>query len=1059
MIDFPPRAQIVNYMRSALYGPLGGEGEVIEGTPFLRYMTGMLFPVGEEMSQGTSEVTATAEEASPTASGGTDSEPSTVDEMELAFEALPSAVGISFKVPDACVINCHVWAAQYVPQVGAGGKQRASRQWKRNPLSTEAKPNTVTVRKGVRAQDVLGGLARVVPRWRSRTDGTAIVTITVVNAQTAPNGRGLDPEQTLFQVGLRCQASEGKVMPYPEIVDAHGPDSEDTEVVFLYQDAVPYARGHGAAATWSEPRDGACDWVAVDFVPSVDVPYATFKLEKKFAKVIDARCLNVKFIDEASRPDVTKALGTLVDGYRQWIEGQRGEPVLAGFDEIGARLVERAASSLKRMEAGLQRLRKDDVAWKAFHLANRAMGFQMVLMKNLRRGPFPLASRPRAPELQLSGLLWRPFQVAFVLTLIESLLNEKSGDRDIVDVIWFPTGGGKTEAYLFITALELVRRRLVHGARDGATAVLSRYTMRLLTAQQFQRTSALMVSLELLRRSDASLGERPFTLGLWVGLGLTENSFREAHEAFTKELESSTPTNRFVLLACPHCGTEIFPRKPTRVRNRFQLEEFGIISTQSRFAFRCPSRECAFHDELPLNVIDEALYKSPPSMLLGTIDKFAMLAWDDRARVFFGGTDNESIPPSLVIQDELHLISGPLGSLAAPYEAAVDMIIGTRGTRPKRIGSTATIRNAADQVRGLYGREVAVFPSPCGRWDNAFFFSTNRDVPGRQYVGVMGQGYIKPVVAMVWTAAALLQSVSETAVTGAALDSYWTLLAYHNSRRELGRTLTAARDEVPARMQAIASSPARLRKLGEPLELSAQMVKSMSEALEALERKHSPSRPAEDLVPCTSIISVGVDVERLGLMLVNGQPKLTSEYIQATSRVGRGEDVPGLVVTLFSPSKPRDRSHYEDFRAYHESIYRHVEPTSVTPYALPARERTFHAALVALVRHALQWHRYDSAGMVEFDAPETKAAIEGLLRLMSACDPSEEAALRTFATDRLKQWGDFAEANNGLLYDNRQAGAQFPALLYVYGKPRGRALWPTMMSVRNVDEEIPVSVK
>lgn len=1058
MIDYPPRTQIVNYLRSALYGPLMGEDEAIEGTPFLRYMTGMLFPVGEEVTQGASEVTATAEEAPPVAASATEVEPSRIDEMELAFEALPSAVGLSFKVPDSASLKCSVWAAKYVPQAGEGGATRAARTWERRPLATEASPDSVTVKKDAREQDVLGGVARIVPRWRTRGDGTAIVTITVVNNQAAAKRGGLDAAQTLFQVGLKCEASAPGIMPYPEIVDTHGPKSEDSEVVFLYREAVPYARGHGAAATWDQPKSSMCRWVAIDYLPAVDVPYPTFKLEERFAKTVDARCLDLQFLDEASRADVLRALGTLVGAYGAWVANQSGVSLLPGFAEISKRLVDRAQATLARLKSGVRRLREDDVAWKAFRLANRAMGFQMVLMRNLKHGPYPLASRPRAPKLELTGLSWRPFQIAFVLVLLDSLLNEDSADRDIIDVIWFPTGGGKTEAYLFVTALELVRRRLVHGASDGATAVLSRYTMRLLTAQQFQRTSALMVSLELLRKSDRDLGERRFTLGLWVGLGLTENSFREAHKVYLEQLESATPENKFVLLACPYCGTEIFPSKPTRVRGKVQPAEVGIISTQSKFAFRCPNIDCEFNGELPLIVIDEALYKSPPSMLLGTIDKFAMLAWDDRARVFFGGLDDRSVPPSLVIQDELHLISGPLGSLAAPYEAAVDMIIRTRGAAPKRIGSTATIRNAAGQVKGLYGRDVAVFPSPCGRWDNAFFFSTNRAAPGRKYMGVMGQGYIKPVVAMVWTAAGLLQSVKETGITGDALDSYWTLLAYHNSRRELGRTLTAARDEVPARMEAISSSPTRLRKLGEPLELSAQMVKSMSEALVALERKHLPSKPAEDLVPCTSIISVGVDVDRLGLMLVNGQPKLTSEYIQATSRVGRG-DVPGLVVTLFSPSKPRDRSHYEDFRAYHGAIYRHIEPTSVTPYALPARERTLHAALVVLVRHALKWHKHDAAGQIDSDAPELKAAVEGLLTLMGDCDQAEDAAIRAFAAQRIKEWVDFAEANNGLLYENVQAGAQFPALLYPFGKPGGLALWPTMMSVRNVDEEILVSVR
>jgi hypothetical protein len=306
---------------------------------------------------------------------------------------------------------------------------------------------------------------------------------------------------------------------------------------------------------------------------------------------------------------------------------------------------------------------------------------------------------------------------------------------------------------------------------------------------------------------------------------------------------------------------------------------------------------------------------------------------------------------------------------------------------------------------------------------------------------------------MTWVSAALLQAVKEVSLPPDALDAYWTVLAYHNSRRELGRTLSAARGEVQERIKVIASSPARARVLGEPLELSAQMVKSLGEAIEALERPHGAAQPAVDFVPCTSIISVGVDLERLGVMLVNGQPKLTSEYIQASSRVGRAE-VPGLVVSLLSASKPRDRSHYEDFRAFHESLYRHVEPTSVTPYALPARERTLHAALVSVVRHATRYTRNDDARHVDFTDPVVVAAVDELRRLTAACDPSEADSTLALLAAHLRDWQDMSQSGGGLLYERRQAGMAFNALLCEYGRAAPGALWETMMSVRNVDAEV-----
>ena len=321
----------------------------------------------------------------------------------------------------------------------------------------------------------------------------------------------------------------------------------------------------------------------------------------------------------------------------------------------------------------------------------------------------------------------------------------------------------------------------------------------------------------------------------------------------------------------------------------------------------------------------------------------------------------------------------------------------------------------------------------------------------------MGQGYIKPVVAMAWTSAAVLQAAAEVRLDDKTLDSYWTLVAYHNSRRELGRTLSAARDEVQARIAAIASSEALVRQLGEPLELSAQMVKSLGEALEALERPHVVGHPAVDIVPCTSIISVGVDIDRLGVMLVNGQPKLISEYIQATSRVGRAK-VPGRGVYLLAATKPRARSHYEDFRAFHEAIYRHVEPTSVTPYALPARERTLHAALISVVRHATCYGGNDAAKTVNFDDPMVVSAISDLRRIMCASDPTEAGEIIALLDRRLSEWKEATESGMPLLYEARGVGKGFQALLAEYGRSRSGNLWPTMNSMRNVDAEVNLKI-
>ncbi len=1062
MIDYPPRTALVDYMRAVLYGPRDGEAEEISGTPFLRYMSGILFPSGLAVERAARTVAAAADDESAGADiGGEEGEQERG--LELAFEMLQAAVGLSFRAAEHAPITCSAWGACYEQAMGATGdgatarpRGRAGKRWRRRALATAESPEVIRIAPGSPPVPVFGGRAHVEARWRPRGDGTAIVTVTMVNMQGKDRGTGLDPALALFQVGLRCAAVDGFILPYPEVGTDHSPDSEESEVAFLYRESKPYARGHGAAATWDAPGSDGTPWVQIDFMPSVDVPAATFELEDDS---VDSRCVDIDFLSSAPRADVIGALSTLGVAYEKWIAGHESAGVEQRFAHVAATFISRANAWRDRMALGLDLLERDDDAWYAFRLANKAMGMQMVMAEAGRGGPFALAAARPVPAFALAGKRWRPFQVAFMLATLESCWDEASAHRETVDVIWFPTGGGKTEAYLFVAALELVRRRLVHGDLDTATAVLSRYTLRMLTAQQFQRTAALVVALELLRRGEAErLGSRSFSLGLWVGGGLTPNRFREAYDLFQEKLDTARPENPFQLQACPCCATEIFPAAPTGRAGKWRMHEFGVISTQGSFRFYCPNKACEFHPGLPLSVVDEALYECPPSILLGTLDKFAQMPWDARSRTFFGGPGDDSPPPSLILQDELHLISGPLGSISAPYEAAIETVLRLRGGVPKRIASTATIRNADDQVRGLYGRTCSVFPSPCGSWDDAFFFSTDRKKPGRKYVGVMGQGYTKPVVAMSWAAAALLQAPMEVPLDERDLDAYWTILAYHNSRRELGRTLTAAKDEVATRVKVIASEGAEVRQLREPMELSSQMVKSMSEALESLGRSHSARRPAVDFVPCTSIVSVGVDVGRLGAMLVNGQPKLTSEYIQATSRVGR-DKVPGLVVTLFSPAKPRDRSHYEDFRGYHESIYRHVEPTSVTPYALPARERTFHAALVALIRHGLQWEDTADAGKVDFDDPATAAAVTQLVDLMCLADPAEAGALRELAAARIAEWNDLIEGTAGALhYETLKTPMQFRALLYRYGGLKAGALWPTMNSVRNVDSETMIDI-
>ena len=437
-------------------------------------------------------------------------------------------------------------------------------------------------------------------------------------------------------------------------------------------------------------------------------------------------------------------------------------------------------------------------------------------------------------------------------------------------------------------------------------------------------------------------------------------------------------------------------------------------------------------------------------MLLGTLDKFAMLAWKDQAVAFFGrvGGVERFAPPSLVIQDELHLISGPLGTIAGLYEAAFDTVIRSRGGNAKVIASTATIRRAGEQTGALFAKAVDVFPPP-GLDSNDSFFSTKSEGEGRLYLGAMGQGHT-PTFSVVMTSAAMMQSVQDLAFAPEKADSWWTLVAYHNSRRELGKSLTMANDDIPARLTALRGKDARRVRLVK--ELSANVPgEEVPKVLDELKQELAGGN-AVDFLGCTNMLSVGVDVARLGLMLVVGQPRSASEYIQASSRVGRdSRRLPGVVLTLFMPTKPRDRSHYESFSTFHEAMYRFVEPTSVTPYALPARRRALHAAVVIAVRHFLSGLSNNAAaGNINSFGADIGLLRARLIERMAGADSLESAGIRRDIDQFITEWKERAASSN-LRYSAGKNAINFRSLLRTFGDSSDLDARETLQSMRHVD--------
>ncbi len=699
-------------------------------------------------------------------------------------------------------------------------------------------------------------------------------------------------------------------------------------------------------------------------------------------------------------------------------------------------------------------LEDDEVLW-CFRVANEAMRMQM------RHSKDDLAGRGRerdeAPSTHVGyeelGYRWRPFQLAFILLVLESICDDDADDREKVDLLWFPTGGGKTEAYLAIAAIVLLLRRRRHGGAGVGTTVITRYTLQLLTTQQFQRAATLICALDAIRDANRDrLGREPFTIGLWVGDELTPNRWAKALEKQDEILEMPEPTNVFQLESCPWCGTNIVPAVQSEDRRAY-----GFTATIASFDFYCPNDNCAFTGRLPVAVVDDELFARPPSFLLATVDKFARLAWEENAGSFFGSATR--LPPSLIIQDELHLLSGPLGTMVGLYERAVESLIARNGTRPKVIASTATIRRAPDQIRALYARPLDLFPPAGLEADHSYFARIAEDEPGRRYVGLMSQSHTTATT-NVQAAAALLLAPVELNLVDPERDAYWTLVSYHNNLKELGRTITQFRDDVPRMIEARARDQANARSLGDEdvIELTSNL--RGGELPRLLGRLNSPGESAKgvSVLATTNMLSVGVDVPRLGLMVVNGQPKTTSEYIQATSRVGRG-DVPGLVLTMFASTKPRDRSHYETFVAYHQSLYRWVEPTSVTPFALPARERALHAVFVILVRHSIPGMSANAvAGAFEPTAKEVQTIVDDLNAMIAAADPDEAEASKRHLEVIVASWAERAEESRAtgkpLYYYS--SSKQTSSLLRNFGQVTDG--WETPQSMRNVDRQCNVDV-
>ena len=1090
------RAKLVEALELDLVGPSNGhpfERELLPRSPRTWYLTGMLVPVDAKVEAHEDPTTDEDIDDASKDNGGDDG--GAPDKAAKRRGYLPSSIGLSFLVPPGVdSVNVRAEWGEYRYEVDGkvfedepteddphAADSKAAKNAKQ-ASDTPAEAESASAVKGYRRTPFVssmnvaigagtgaakteetalassGGLAlakvvRVVDhnRVKSVPPGTRSVSVFLVNRR--------DPHAThayrasIFQPRLVVECEPGFV-PRPDPRGELANIDIDERIADLqFREICEFSVGHGVA-THAAVNAGTCRSVSTDWLPRATVE----RVEP--TSLVDVEFAMEKLGALADGGAVRAALGGLPNQYTAWISAQAATSGLnAAQSETLADLVGSQKAVCRRLAEGIELVASKPDALEAFKIANRAMAAQ---------------ARRRLPYGEGQGPEWRPFQLAFILMALRGIDDPTHHDRETVDLLFFPTGGGKTEAYLGLAAFTLVLRRLRKPNIESAgVTVLMRYTLRLLTLDQLGRATALICALELERERDVErLGSHRFEIGLWVGSAATPNRMgvvtkgKPAPEgsALRRTLDfkrGRVQASPIPLESCPWCGTKFS-------KDSFRLEP-NLTEPQDLFVY-CANSQCDFTGDrrLPVLAVDDPIYRRLPCFLIATVDKFAALPWTAEVGNLLGHVNRHNplsgfsrdaiggtltlLPPELVIQDELHLISGPLGTIAGIYEGAIDalatrMVNGKR-IRPKIVASTATVRRAKAQIKSLFDRpEVMVFPPPGPNPRNSFFAHTKSDeqIAGRQYIGIAAQGrslkvvFLRALVALLSSGQTLYKLNPEDEKN--PVDPYMTLVGYFNSLRELGGSRRIAEDAVSLKLKS------RPRRRLEPvesmfstrsiqqdiLELTSRVgTDKVAAAKERLGKPYSDKDMRVDLALATNMISVGLDISRLGLMVVLGQPKTSSEYIQATSRVGRDRAKPGLIVVLLNIHKPRDRSHYERFESFHASFYRSVEATSVTPGAPRALDRALAPALIGLCRHAEDaFNASNAAGKVLGDRAKLDQYAEMLAdRARSAAMQGEEQALHDHVLARAKRlldwWYDAAKDANGkgltFSYDNARGG-------------------------------------
>jgi hypothetical protein len=771
-------------------------------------------------------------------------------------------------------------------------------------------------------------------------DGSRIyVTIRLVNGRENVDDRIINNENTLFQTKISVSG--------PVFLDSRNElsQSDDPTMDLLYLDSQIFARGHNVSVDWNpEFKQIYTSWV-----PSFEVRRSEENSElRKYIPTMTNLCTLSSFsgsLDQFS--DLTKYFQSWSNDLEHWRISEGSDISQRLSDRLNTHITI-INNNIIRMNKGINILRNDKLASEAFRYANEA-----------------IFESQRCPAVNRTNFSWKPFQISFILLNLSGLFWKAEDydeiDRDTIDLAWFPTGGGKTEAYLGLVAIIGFYRSLVGADSKSSVHAIMRYTLRLLTLNQAERATRLMIAMNLVSEK-YSLDCNEFSVGMWVGSAASPNKLEKAAEIRDQIISTNRPPKNgitpILLDNCPWCGF-----RENEPRDRAKLWVYDDI--KRTFRGKCSNNECAVSKvDIPFTCIDEEMYNNPPSLLIGTVDKFAQLASKPEARVLLGlHTNHDNCHrrhPDLIIQDELHLLTGPLGSMAGLYETVIEVLWKAAGHTAKYVAATATIKGIENDSKMMFGRSMNIFPPPGRTIKDNFFSQQNEVEPGRRHLAILGnisnnRTILNQPLANLLQQPYYYSQKYHDKVSKESIEPYHTCMVYFNSLRELSGATTALEDSVKGLIDFYAKkyqSKSRSHINSEEL-FSRKKSEELKRTLDNL-KLLSSEKGCLDTCFTTNMFQVGVDVDRLGLMLINGQPKSNSEYIQASGRVGREKKWPGLVVSILRASKPRDLSHYEMHRHFHQEMYRYVDVTTTTPFSPRAFDHALPSIIMLLCRQGVE---------------------------------------------------------------------------------------------------------